>query len=468
MPTSQDRYIDNAAAQSPTRRQRVMTRPSSPDLLDACVIGAGGSGLAAAKALHDRGLAFDCFERGSAVGGLWWYGNDNGLSAIYKSLQINTSREMTSFADFPMPADYPDFPRHEQIRDYLEHYVDRFGFRDRIRFRTTVERVTPGPDGTFAVTVQSRDGDAETRHYRHVLVASGHHWLPRRPEFRGSFTGPMLHSHDYRTPEAFAGKRVLVVGMGNSGCDIACDLARVADRTFLSTRRGAHVIPKYLFGVPLDTFCPEFIWRFAPPWLFRRAFQTVVWMNRGTLALYGLPRPGHTLLQEHPTISSDLPSLVREQRVIIKPDIDRLDGTAVVFTDTSREPLDAIVLATGYQVSFPFLDRTVFAADDNRVRLYRHVISPEVPGLFFIGLIQPWGAIFPLAEAQAAWVGDLIAGRCTLPARAAMLRAIDDDLAAMRRRYVASPRHTIQVDFHAYRALLRQERRRGARPRSRA
>lgn len=468
MPTSQDRYIDNAAAQSPTRRQRVMTRPSSPDLLDACVIGAGGSGLAAAKALHDRGLAFDCFERGSAVGGLWWYGNDNGLSAIYKSLQINTSRDMTSFADFPMPADYPDFPRHEQIRDYLEHYVDRFGFRDRIRFRTTVERVTPGPDGTFAVTVQSRHGDAETRHYRHVLVASGHHWLPRRPEFRGSFTGPMLHSHDYRTPEAFAGKRVLVVGMGNSGCDIACDLARVADRTFLSTRRGAHVIPKYLFGVPLDTFCPEFIWRFAPPWLFRRAFQTVVWMNRGTLALYGLPRPGHTLLQEHPTISSDLPSLVREQRVIIKPDIDRLDGTAVVFTDTSREPLDAIVLATGYQISFPFLDRTVFAADDNRVRLYRHVVSPEVPGLFFIGLIQPWGAIFPLAEAQAAWVGDLIAGRCTLPARAAMLRAIDDDVTAIGRRYVASPRHTIQVDFHAYRALLRQERRRGARPRSRA
>jgi cation diffusion facilitator CzcD-associated flavoprotein CzcO len=445
-----------------------MTRPSSPDLLDACVIGAGGSGLAAAKALHDRGLAFDCFERGSAVGGLWWYGNDNGLSAIYKSLQINTSRDMTSFADFPMPADYPDFPRHEQIRDYLEHYVDRFGFRDRIRFRTTVERVTPGPDGTFAVTVQSRHGDAETRHYRHVLVASGHHWLPRRPEFRGSFTGPMLHSHDYRTPEAFAGKRVLVVGMGNSGCDIACDLARVADRTFLSTRRGAHVIPKYLFGVPLDTFCPEFIWRFAPPWLFRRAFQTVVWMNRGTLALYGLPRPGHTLLQEHPTISSDLPSLVREQRVIIKPDIDRLDGTAVVFTDTSREPLDAIVLATGYQISFPFLDRTVFAADDNRVRLYRHVVSPEVPGLFFIGLIQPWGAIFPLAEAQAAWVGDLIAGRCTLPARAAMLRAIDDDVTAIGRRYVASPRHTIQVDFHAYRALLRQERRRGARPRSRA
>lgn len=445
-----------------------MTRPSSQDVLDACVIGAGGCGLAAAKALHDRGLAFDCLERGSAVGGLWRYDNDNGMSAIYKSLQINTSRDMTSFADFPMPADYPHFPRHEQIRDYLELYVDRFGFRDRIRFRTTVEHVTPEPEGTFAVSLRSRAGESETRRYRHVLVASGHHWLPRRPEFRGSFTGPILHSHDYRSPEAFAGQRVLVVGMGNSGCDIACDLARVAAQTFLSTRRGAHVIPKYLFGVPLDTVCPEFVWRFAPQWLFRRAFQTVVWMNRGTLALYGLPRPTHAVLQEHPTISSDLPSLVRERRVMMKPDIDHLDGTAVVFTDGSREPLDAIVLATGYRISFPFLDRAVFAADDNRVRLYRNVVSPDVPGLFFIGLIQPWGAIFPLAEAQAAWVADLIEGRCELPSPEAMSRGIDEDLAAMRRRYVSSPRHTIQVDFHAYRALLRRERRRGARRRIRA
>ena len=440
-----------------------MIRPSTPDILDACVIGAGGSGLAAAKALHDRGLAFDCFERGSAVGGLWRYDNDNGMSAIYRSLQINTSRDMTSFADFPMPADYPDFPRHEQICDYLERYVDRFGFRERIQFRASVERVEPEPGGTFAVTFCSGNGAEETRRYRYVLVASGHHWLPRMPEFRGSFAGRILHSHDYRVPEAFAGKRVLVVGMGNSGCDIACDLARVADRTALSTRRGAHVIPKYLFGVPLDTVCPEFIWRFAPMWLFRRAFQTVVWMNRGTLALYGLPRPGHAVLQEHPTISSDLPSLVREQRVIMKPDIDHLDGGVVVFTDASREPFDAIVLATGYQIAFPFLDCEVFAAADNRVRLYRHVVHPEVPGLYFIGLIQPWGAIFPLAELQAAWVGDVIEGRCTLPDHDAMLRAIDDDVAAIRRRYVSSPRHTIQVDFHAYRALLRRERRSGRR-----
>jgi cation diffusion facilitator CzcD-associated flavoprotein CzcO len=293
-----------------------------------------------------------------------------------------------------------------------------------------------------------------------VLVASGHHWLPRRPAFAGTFGGRMLHSHDYRTPEGFVGQRVLVVGMGNSGCDIACDLARVADRTLLSTRRGAHVLPKYLFGIPLDTVCPEAIWRFTPMWLFRRAFETVVWMNRGTLALYGLPRPGHAVLQEHPTISSDLPSLVRERRVVMKRDIDRLDGDGVVFSDGTREQVDAIILATGYHIAFPFLDGAVIAPDDNRVRLYRNVVHPDLPGLFFIGLVQPWGAIFPLAEAQAAWVGDLVEGRCGLPDRSAMEQAIDADVAAMRRRYVTSPRHTIQVDFHAYRAAVQRERRR--------
>lgn len=429
-------------------------------VLDACVIGAGGCGLAAAKALRDRGLAFECFERGSAVGGLWRYDNDNGMSAIYKSLQINTSRDMTAFADFPMPRDYPDFPGHERIRDYLEAYVDRFDLRGRIAFRTSVERVEREADGTFTATVRSADGDSRIHRCRNVLVASGHHWLPRRPSFRGGFAGRILHSHDYRTPDPFAGQRVLVVGMGNSGCDIACDLARVADRTLLSTRRGAHVLPKYLFGIPLDTVCPEAIWRFTPMWLFRRAFQTVVWLNRGTLSLYGLPRPGHAVLQEHPTISSDLPSLVREHRVFVKPDVDRLDGDAVVFADGSREPADAIILATGYHVTFPFLDGSMIAPDDNRVRLYRHVVHPDVPGLFFIGLVQPWGAIFPLAEAQASWVGDLIEGRCVAPDRTTMERAIDADLAAMRRRYVSSPRHTIQVDFHVYRAAIRRERRR--------
>lgn len=431
------------------------------EILDACIIGAGGSGLAACKALEDRRLSFECFERGSGVGGLWRYGNDNGMSAIYRSLQINTSRDMTSFADFPMPRAYPHFPGHELICEYLDRYVDYFAFRHRIRFRTTVEKVEPSADGTFTVTHASADGRTATTRCRNVLVASGHHWMPRMPEFPGTFRGRILHSHDYRTPEGFAGQRVLVVGMGNSGCDIACDLARVAAGTLLSTRRGAHIIPKYLFGVPLDTICPDAVWRFAPMWLFRRAFNAVIWMNRGGLDLYGLPRPSHKVLQEHPTISSDLPSLVREKRIGMKPDIERLDDDGVRFVDRTREPVDAIICATGYRIVFPFLDTSIIAPEENEVRLYRHVVHPDVSGLYFLGLVQPWGAIFPLAEAQAAWVADLLEGRCRLPDRQTMQRCIDDDIAGMRRRYVKSPRHTIQVDFHPYRAQLRRERRRG-------
>ena len=434
----------------------------SPDALrDACVIGAGGSGLAATKALASRGLTVDCHERGSAVGGLWRYENDNGLSAIYRSLQINTSRDMSAFADFPMPRSFPDFPRHDQIRDYLDRYVDHFGFRDRILFRSSVESVTPDPDGTFLVTVRTADGREACLRYRSVLVASGHHWLPRVPELPGTFAGRVLHTHDYRTPEGFAGQRVLIVGMGNSACDIACDLARIADRTLLSTRRGAHVIPKYLFGRPLDTVCPEAIWRFAPLPVFQWLFALVVWLNRGGLGRYHLPQPAHSVLEEHPTISSDLPSLVRERRVTMKPDVARLEEKCVRFADGTVESVDAVILATGYRIAFPFLDRTVMAPEDNAVRLYRNVVHPDVPGLHFIGLIQPWGAIFPIAEVQAEWVADLVAGRAVLPDRDTMRAVIDTDLTRMRRRYVRSPRHTIQVDFHAYRALVRGERRRG-------
>lgn len=438
-----------------------MDQPAAPDLLDACVIGAGGSGLAATKALRDRGLSCLCLEAGSGVGGLWRYDNDNGMSAIYRSLRINTSRDMTAFADLPMPADYPDFPDHDRIRAYLDRYADTFGLRGSIRFRTRVERVAPRPDGTFDVTVRPRDGAAQTLRARAVLAASGHHWSPRRPDLPGTFAGDVLHAHDYRAPEPFGGRRVLVVGMGNTGCDIACDLARVAARTILSTRRGAHVIPKYLCGVPLDALCPDAVWRYAPRWLFRPAFAAVVRLNRGSLAGHGLPQPAHRVLEEHPTISSDLPTLVREGRVAMKPDVERLDGDGVRFVDGSREPVDTIILATGYRIEFPFLDPAVLDPRDNEVRLYRNVVHTDVPGLFFIGLVQPWGAIFPLAEAQAAWVGDLLAGRCRLPGRAAMFRAIEADRAAQRRRYVTSPRHTIQVDFHAYRALLARERRRG-------
>src|SRR5436853_1335657 len=136
----------------------------------ACVIGAGSSGIAAAKALHERGIPFDCFEKSDRVGGNWVFGNKNGMSSAYRSLHINTSRERMEYTGFPMPTSYPDFPHHSQIAAYFNAYVDHFGFRDRIRFETGVEHAERGEDGVWTVSLDT----GEARRYDMLLVANGH------------------------------------------------------------------------------------------------------------------------------------------------------------------------------------------------------------------------------------------------------------------------------------------------------
>lgn len=424
-----------------------------------CIIGAGCSGLVAAKILHQRGIPFDCFERGSGIGGLWRYNNDSGLSAAYASLHINTSRQKMQYADFPMPKHYPDFPHHSQIIDYFESYVNHFGFRDKITFRTTVEKVVPNPADGYDVTTTTA-GTTQTRHYAAVMVANGHHWCPRYPNFPGTFTGQALHSHDYKVPDNMRDRRVLIVGIGNSGCDIACEVSRLAKKTFLSARRGAHIIPKYIFGKPLDRICPSWMWRHLPLGMMQTIFSIALRMARGQLRRFYLPKPDHKILEEHPTISSDLLNLIGHGKIHVKPAIARLAGDKVEFTDGSSERIDVVIFATGYQISFPFLDSNIINTRDNEVNLYRLVVHPDHPGLYFIGLIQPWGAIMPLSELQSEWVADLLEGKTSLPVRDRMRREIEKDREKMFQRYTRSPRHTIQVDFYPYWDALCKERRR--------
>lgn len=428
-----------------------------------CIIGAGSSGIVAAKVLQEHGVAFDCLEKGSGVGGNWRYRNDNGMSAAYASLHINTSKTRMAFSDFPMPDAYPDYPHHRQILDYFERYVDHFGVRPYIRFQTTVRDVSPLEDGAWEVTTDGEtDGVtvSETQCYDAVLIANGHHWDAKLPDFPGRFDGRARHSHAYESSEGLADKNVLVVGIGNSGVDIACEASRVAASTFLSTRRSAYILPKYVFGRPTDHLTTPASSR-LPLALQKLGFTTALKIAQGSQAAYGVPEPEHTLLQAHPTISADLLDLVGHGSIRIKPDVERLDGGRVAFADGSVEPIDEIIYATGYKISFPFLSADVLDPRGNEVRLYRHVVSPTSPGLYFIGLIQPLGAVMPLAEEQAIWVAKLLTGECALPGRRQMERRIDRDLAAMRRRYVTSSRHTIQVDFFPYRDLIRKEVRRG-------
>ncbi len=436
------------------------------------IIGAGSSGIAAAQVLHARGVGFDCFEMGSEVGGNWRYDNDNSMSSAYRSLHINTSRQLMEYEAYPMPEDLPDYPSHWQIARYFDDYVDHFGFRDQITFRTEVVKVEPlGPTGSdrYAVTLRGRNEhgeptEPEVRHYEHVVVANGHHWDPRWPEpsFPGAeeFPGLQLHAHYYKTPDIFAGKRVLVLGIGNSATDIAVESSRVAERTYLAMRRGAHIVPKYVFGVPTDHLTDSFVAR-TPTLVQQLSMAAMLRLTQGKVTDYGLPRPDHAVLHAHPTVSDDLLTRLGHGDLTVLPNIDRFEGSKVFFVDGSAHEVDVVVYCTGYKVSFPFLDERVVRAGDNHVDLYRRVVDPEHPGLYFVGLIQPLGAIMPLAEAQAHWVADLVTGTAALPSYDEMRRQIREYDEHLRKRYVASKRHTIQVDFHKYRAEVVKERRAG-------
>lgn len=463
-----------------------------------CIIGAGSSGLIAAKVLRERGVSFDCFEIGSEVGGLWRFDNDTGRSPAYASLQTNTSRARTGYACFPMPPGESPYPHNSELADYFEAFTEHFDLRSSITFRTEVVRVCPVPglgrDGPYDVRVRSlRTGEEEVHRYGAVLIASGHHWNPSWPRFPGSrgatataggvpevtsdqrpgpFTGVELHSHAYRSPERpvrLAGRRVLVVGIGNSACDIACEVASVAARTVLSTRRGAHVLPKYLFGRPLDHWITPLTSRL--PVRFQTAFiRALVRIAHGEQERYGVPRPAHRLGQEHPTISQDLMRLVGEGRIAVRPNVERMSGDEVRFVDGTREDVDVVIHATGYRVTFPFLDEGFLralepggVARDNRLPLYLHVVPPERGGIYFLGLIQPLGAIPPLAEAQAEWVADLVQGIARPPTADAMRAAIDGSERRLRSRFVDSRRHTMEVDYYPYLRAIRGARSEGTR-----
>jgi dimethylaniline monooxygenase (N-oxide forming) len=434
-----------------------------------CIIGAGSSGIASCGVLHARGIPFDCFEAGSEVGGNWRYDNDNGMSSAYLSLHAKSSRRCMQYAAFPMPDNYPDYLSHELIAKYLDDFVDHSGFRGRIQFRTEVTRAGPAAGGGWDVTVRRRDtGAMRTARYDAVLVASGHHWDPQYPEpaFPGAaaFTGEQIHSHHYRTPERLAGKRVLVLGIGNSACDIAAECSQVATRTLLAMRRGTHIVPKYLLGRPTDHLTLMRLGTKAPLRLQSFAVALLMRIAQGRVTRHGLPRPDRPLLYAPPTVSDSLLGQLDHGGIAVKPSIDRFDGGRVYFTDGSAEPVDVVIYCTGYKISFPFLDEAPAGDGGNYIPLYRRVVPPRRPGLYFIGLVQPIGAVMPIAETQSEWVADLLLGRAALPPQREMNREIARYRAATTKRYGRSARHAIQVDFLAYLREIRRERQTGARP----
>ena len=418
-----------------------------------CIVGAGSSGLAAAKAFAEAGISFDCLEREDDVGGNWYYGRP--FSRVYASTHTISSKRLTEYADFPMPREYPPYPHHKQIFEYLRAYARRFGLYDRIEFGQTIENVQEVGDAKWSV----RLAGGATRLYRGLVVANGHNWDPRRPTIAGAFHGTQLHSADYKTPEIFAGRRVLVVGAGNSGCDIAVEAAQHAERTFHSTRRGYHYLPKFWRGAPIDRRNENLLeWRV--PQFIRRGLATIIERTAfGPPGRYGLRKPDHKLFESHPIINQQLFYYLAHGRIAPKPDVAELCGDQVRFADGSHELVDLIIYATGYKISFPFLDRALLNWRDGKPRLYLNVFHPERDDLFVVGLIQPDSGQFGLVGRQAELVARYlraIAGRRPEAEAFRSRKRTAADLSGGA-RYLDSERHRLEVDHFRYRKALERE-----------
>ena len=428
----------------------------------ACIVGAGPSGFTTAKRLKDYGIPYDCFEVSDDIGGNWYFNNPNGMSSCYESLHIDTSKWRLAFEDYPIPSHYPDFPHHAQLLEYFHNYVDHFGLRETITFNTGVEHAERRDDGLWSV----RLSNGETRVYDVLIVCNGHHWDPRIPtEYPGEFNGYQVHSHNYRDPFEpfdFRDKNVMVVGGGNSAMDISSELSQkpIAKNLYISLRRGIWVMPKYMNGQPADK---AVLPRWIPTSIGRKLARKAVKKAIGNMEDYGLPKPDHEPLDGHPSVSGEFLTRVGCGDIKIKGAIERLDGDGVVYKDGSREQLDAIVWATGYNISFPFFTDPALTPDkDNRFDLFKRMVRPGYDNLFFMGLAQPLPTLVNFAEQQSKLVGAYLAGEYALPPADQIDDIIQADNEFHTGHFYNSPRHTIQVDFHAYCADLKKELKRGA------
>uniref|UniRef100_A0A671V1L4 Flavin-containing monooxygenase n=1 Tax=Sparus aurata TaxID=8175 RepID=A0A671V1L4_SPAAU len=431
------------------------------------IVGGGSSGLTCIKCCLDEGLEPVCFESSDDIGGLWRFKEnpEPDRASIYHSVIINSSKEMMCFSDFPIPAHFPNYMHNSLIMDYFRMYADNFQLIKYIQFNTKVLQLKQRSDfshsGQWDVETENKDGKKEKHIFDAVMICIGHHCHPNMPlrDFPGidTFTGKYFHSRDYKSPEEWRNKKAIVVGIGNSGADIAVELSRVTKQVclYLSTRRGSWILDRLGYsGFPLDLFFNRvltFLQSVLP-------FGVVCGLAERKLnqrfdhALYNL-KPKHRLFNQHPTLNDELPNRILSGTVQVKPNIRSFQGSSVEFDDGSVvEDVDLVVFATGYRFSFPFLASQVVSVSENKASLYKYVFPPELdrPTLAIIGLVQPLGSIMPVSELQARWATRVFKGCIKLPSMAAMQKDVQFKQKEMAKRYVTSPRHTIQIDFVSY------------------
>lgn len=363
-----------------------------------CIIGAGPSGLAGAKNLKDHNIPFDGYEASSEVGGLWNINNE--YSTMYESAHLISSKRMTEFKDYPMKDSVADYPSHRELFIYFNDYANHFGLKEHFTFNTKV--IKTEPEGDFwKVTLDN----GETKLYKGLIIANGTLSHPNIPEFKGKFDGEMFHSKEYKSAAVFEGKRVLIVGAGNSGCDIAVDAIHRAEKVSLSMRRGYHFVPKYVFGKPADTLGGLFKF---PPSIKQRIDKTMLKWFTGDPQRVGFPEPDHKLYEAHPIVNSLVLYYAGHGDIDVKKDIDRLEGKKVYFVDGSSEEYDLILLATGYKLYYPFIDKTLLNWKGACPNLYLNVFHPERNNLFVLGMIEASGIGWEGRNEQAKLVAKFI------------------------------------------------------------
>jgi dimethylaniline monooxygenase (N-oxide forming) len=317
--------------------------------------------------------------------------------------------------------------------------------------------VAKSEKGGYDVTTS----DGKVSHYESVIVANGHHWNPRYPEpgFPGNFTGETLHVHHYKTPEILDNKSIVILGFGNSAVDLACEAARLhtCKEVTIATRSGAYIVPNWIWNTPFDKLASPLTSRLPLP-IQRLFLNASLWLARGNQEAFGVPKPKRPILSEHPTLSQDLLNLVGRGLIKIKPNIKAFNGKTIVFEDNSTQETDLLIYATGYKITFPFFKDGFFNVEQsNDLQLYNRVVHPDFPGLYFLALIQPLGAIMPLAEIQSKWIGKILSKKVALPSKQKMETAIEKEKVTNQKRYNNSPRHTIQVDFYPYKFAIEKE-----------
>jgi len=434
--------------------------PDITDIADrhdaVCVIGAGASGLATIKNLREQGFDVDCYERETSVGGAWNWRHDR--SPVYAGTQLISSRPLTEFPDFPMPDDWPDYPHHSQLLSYLERYSRHFALGEHIWFGTEVVAVTPVGDGRWDVTTQSTGGGGSSRiqRYSAVVVANGHNWSPKVVEHEGSdgFRGQVIHSSAYKDPAQLRGRKVLVVGAGNTGCDIAVEAAQQATTVWHSTRRGYWIAPKFVFGRPADQVNALMFKRRLPlrlrQWLYRQSVRITV----GDVTRFGLPAPDHHPYESHPIVNSQLVYYAGHGRILPVPDVARFDGASVELTDGRRVEPELVIMATGYLPRFEFLAPELLDQDaDGRPDLHLHAFARRHPTLAVVGLVQADAGLLPLAHWQSVAVAKWLRLHATDPARAADVQRKESSRPLKtwtRRNVLPTSRHWFEVSHTSY------------------